>query len=44
MPVQVELKDPASVAAMVAAVAARWGGVDIVVNSGRHFRYSWSTA
>jgi NAD(P)-dependent dehydrogenase (short-subunit alcohol dehydrogenase family) len=33
MPVQVELKDPASVAAMVAAVAARWGGVDIVVNS-----------
>ena len=33
MPVQVELKDPASVAAMVAAVAAKWGGVDIVVNS-----------
>jgi NAD(P)-dependent dehydrogenase (short-subunit alcohol dehydrogenase family) len=34
MPVAVELKDPVSVAAMVAAVAARWGGVDIVVNSG----------
>ena len=33
MPVQVELKDAASVAAMVAAVAAKWGGVDIVVNS-----------
>jgi NAD(P)-dependent dehydrogenase (short-subunit alcohol dehydrogenase family) len=32
MPVQVELKDPASVTAMVAAVAERWGGVDIVVN------------
>jgi NAD(P)-dependent dehydrogenase (short-subunit alcohol dehydrogenase family) len=33
MPAAVELKDPASVAAMVAAVAKEWGGVDIVVNS-----------
>jgi NAD(P)-dependent dehydrogenase (short-subunit alcohol dehydrogenase family) len=33
MPVQVELKDPESVAAMVGAVAREWGGVDIVVNS-----------
>src|ERR1700728_2516936 len=33
LPVQVELKDPASVAAMVATVTAEWGGVDIVVNS-----------
>src|ERR1700749_1614633 len=33
MPVQVELKDPAAVAAMVDAVAETWGGVDIVVNS-----------
>ena len=34
MPAQVELKDPASVAAMVDSVAAEFGGVDIVVNSG----------
>ena len=34
MPAQVELKDPGSVAAMVDSVAARLGGVDIVVNSG----------
>jgi NAD(P)-dependent dehydrogenase (short-subunit alcohol dehydrogenase family) len=34
MPVELELKDPESVAAMVAAVAAEFGGVDIVVNSG----------
>jgi NAD(P)-dependent dehydrogenase (short-subunit alcohol dehydrogenase family) len=34
MPAQVELKDPGSVAAMVDSVAARFGGVDIVVNSG----------
>lgn len=33
MPVQVELKDPGTVAAMVDAVAGAWGGVDIVVNS-----------
>jgi NAD(P)-dependent dehydrogenase (short-subunit alcohol dehydrogenase family) len=33
MPVQVELKDPDSVAAMVTTVAAEWGGVDILVNS-----------
>jgi NAD(P)-dependent dehydrogenase (short-subunit alcohol dehydrogenase family) len=33
MPVQVELRDPGSVAAMVDTVASRWGGVDIVVNS-----------
>jgi NAD(P)-dependent dehydrogenase (short-subunit alcohol dehydrogenase family) len=34
VPAQVELRDPGSVTAMVAAVAARLGGVDIVVNSG----------
>ena len=34
MPVEVELKDPESVAAMVALVAGEFGGVDIVVNSG----------
>jgi NAD(P)-dependent dehydrogenase (short-subunit alcohol dehydrogenase family) len=34
MPVEVELKDPESVAAMVASVAGEFGGVDIVVNSG----------
>src|ERR1700722_11139113 len=34
MPAQVELKDAGSVAAMVGAVAAEFGGVDIVVNSG----------
>ena len=34
MPVQAELKDAGSVTAMVEAVAARFGGVDIVVNSG----------
>jgi NAD(P)-dependent dehydrogenase (short-subunit alcohol dehydrogenase family) len=34
MPAQVELKDADSVTAMVDAVAARFGGVDIVVNSG----------
>ena len=34
MPAQLELKDPASVAAMVDSVAAEFGGVDIVVNSG----------
>jgi NAD(P)-dependent dehydrogenase (short-subunit alcohol dehydrogenase family) len=34
MPVQVELKDAASVAGMVGAVAARFGGVDILINSG----------
>jgi NAD(P)-dependent dehydrogenase (short-subunit alcohol dehydrogenase family) len=33
MPVQVELKDPDSVAAMVTTVATEWGGVDILVNS-----------
>jgi NAD(P)-dependent dehydrogenase (short-subunit alcohol dehydrogenase family) len=33
-PAQVELKDPGSVAAMVAEVATAWGGVDILVNSG----------
>jgi NAD(P)-dependent dehydrogenase (short-subunit alcohol dehydrogenase family) len=33
MPVQVELKDPDSVAAMVATVKDAWAGVDIVVNS-----------
>jgi len=33
MPVQVELKDPDSVAAMVATVAGEWGGVDILINS-----------
>jgi NAD(P)-dependent dehydrogenase (short-subunit alcohol dehydrogenase family) len=33
-PAEVELKDPASVAAMVDGVAAAFGGVDIVVNSG----------
>jgi NAD(P)-dependent dehydrogenase (short-subunit alcohol dehydrogenase family) len=33
-PAQVELKDPASVAAMVDSVAAEFGGVDIVVSSG----------
>lgn len=31
---EVELKDPESVAAMVASVAGEFGGVDIVVNSG----------
>ena len=34
MPARVELKDADSVAAMVDAVAAKFGGVDIVVNSG----------
>ena len=34
MPAQVELKDPDSVTALVEAVAAEFGGVDIVVNSG----------
>jgi NAD(P)-dependent dehydrogenase (short-subunit alcohol dehydrogenase family) len=34
MPAQVELKDPASVAAMVAGVTDAWGGVDILINSG----------
>lgn len=34
MAAEVELKDPDSVAAMVGAVAAEFGGVDIVVNSG----------
>jgi NAD(P)-dependent dehydrogenase (short-subunit alcohol dehydrogenase family) len=33
LPVQLELKDPATVAAMVATVKEAWGGVDIVVNS-----------
>src|SRR4051794_23755523 len=34
LPVQVELKDADSVAAMVDTVAADFGGVDILVNSG----------
>jgi NAD(P)-dependent dehydrogenase (short-subunit alcohol dehydrogenase family) len=34
MPAQVELKDPDSVTALAEAVTARFGGVDIVVNSG----------
>jgi NAD(P)-dependent dehydrogenase (short-subunit alcohol dehydrogenase family) len=34
LPVQVELKDAESVATMVDTVAAEWGGVDILVNSG----------
>lgn len=34
MPAQLELKDPGSVAAMVDSVAAVFGGVDILVNSG----------
>jgi NAD(P)-dependent dehydrogenase (short-subunit alcohol dehydrogenase family) len=33
LPVEVQLKDPDSVSAMVAAVAEAWGGVDILVNS-----------
>ena len=33
LPVEVQLKDPDSVSSMVAAVAAAWGGVDILVNS-----------
>jgi NAD(P)-dependent dehydrogenase (short-subunit alcohol dehydrogenase family) len=34
LPAEVELKDPASVAALVDAAAAAFGGVDILVNSG----------
>jgi NAD(P)-dependent dehydrogenase (short-subunit alcohol dehydrogenase family) len=34
LPAEVELKDPASVAAMVDSVTAAFGGVDILVNSG----------
>jgi NAD(P)-dependent dehydrogenase (short-subunit alcohol dehydrogenase family) len=34
MPAELELKSPDSVAAMVDSVAAEFGGVDIVVNSG----------
>jgi NAD(P)-dependent dehydrogenase (short-subunit alcohol dehydrogenase family) len=34
LPAELELKEPDSVAAVVAAVAAEFGGVDILVNSG----------
>jgi len=34
LPVEVELKDAASVSRMVGSVVADWGGVDILVNSG----------